>query len=236
MAENKERLPEKQEVPKDEPTFTQRRVFLSREQVDDFYYGFANQALWPLCHYFIGRCHFAPKQWKAYLQVNELYVRAIAEEARAESDIVWIQDHHMALVGKPLPELRKVRGGVSGRRMERGGGYHLPRGSRGDAAWDRGELRVLQRRFGRLLGVEKLRLAVDRLDYSKGIKERDARAERASRDRRGLSRRRLGQSVRYWRDSFGDRVGARYGLCHGQCNHEADARTGEDKRSRVVDR
>ena len=38
------------QVPPEEPRYTLRRVWLSAQQEDGYYYGFANEGLWPLCH------------------------------------------------------------------------------------------------------------------------------------------------------------------------------------------
>ena len=37
-------------VPPDNPQYTLRRVWLTHEEEEKFYYGFSNEALWPLCH------------------------------------------------------------------------------------------------------------------------------------------------------------------------------------------
>ena len=37
-------------VPPDEPAYTLKRVWLTKEEEDGYYYGFSNEGLWPLCH------------------------------------------------------------------------------------------------------------------------------------------------------------------------------------------
>src|SRR5207249_4709915 len=37
-------------VPPEEPRYTLRRVWLTKEEEEGYYYGFANEGLWPLCH------------------------------------------------------------------------------------------------------------------------------------------------------------------------------------------
>ncbi len=37
-------------VPPDLPAYSLRRVWLSDDEQDGYYYGFANEGLWPLCH------------------------------------------------------------------------------------------------------------------------------------------------------------------------------------------
>jgi len=96
--DEKERLPVRQEVPGEDPTFLQRRVFLTEQEINDYYYGFANQALWPLCHYFLERSNFDEDHWNAYRSVNRKFADAIIEEIDPGNDLLWLQDYHLALV------------------------------------------------------------------------------------------------------------------------------------------
>jgi trehalose 6-phosphate synthase len=91
-------------VPPDDPRYTLRRVWLSREEEAGYYYGFANEGLWPLCHIVHTRPQFRPDDWAHYREVNERFAAAVLEEiAGAESPMVLIQDYHFAL----LPALIK---------------------------------------------------------------------------------------------------------------------------------
>ncbi len=90
-------------LPPEDPRFTLRRVWLTKEQETRYYYGLANQGLWPLCHIVFTRPVFKPEDWKAYREVNELFARAVLEEAGDAPTFVFIQDYHFAL----LPRLLK---------------------------------------------------------------------------------------------------------------------------------
>ena len=68
-------------VPLYEPRFTLRRVWLTEEQERLYYDGLANQGLWPLCHIVFTRPAFKPEEWRAYHEVNEIFARAVLEEA-----------------------------------------------------------------------------------------------------------------------------------------------------------
>jgi alpha,alpha-trehalose-phosphate synthase [UDP-forming] len=86
-------------VPPEDPSYTLRRVWLSEAEVEGYYQGFANSALWPLCHMFAQ--HFEPRSddWEQYRLVNERFAHAVAEEAAGATDpVIWIQDYHLALV------------------------------------------------------------------------------------------------------------------------------------------
>ncbi|MBD3274972.1 MAG: trehalose-6-phosphate synthase, partial [Candidatus Marinimicrobia bacterium] len=95
---DKSELPTTQAIPAEEPKFTQRRVFLTEKEVNNYYYGFANQALWPLCHYFLEHARFLQEHWEAYRSVNAKFAQAILDEVDIENDLLWLQDYHMALV------------------------------------------------------------------------------------------------------------------------------------------
>ena len=92
-------------VPGDEPRFTLRQVPLTQEQVDGYYYGFANRALWPLFHYFMGRCHFDEDEWRHYIEVNERFADAVLE-ATEPDDLIWIHDYHFCLLPRLIRERR----------------------------------------------------------------------------------------------------------------------------------
>jgi trehalose 6-phosphate synthase len=90
-------------VPPDDPSYTLRRVWLTKEEEDGYYFGLSNEALWPLCHVVFTRPVFDPRHWAIYRDVNEKFARAVLEEAAGRPAFVFIQDYHFAL----LPRLLK---------------------------------------------------------------------------------------------------------------------------------
>ncbi|HEV7735103.1 MAG TPA: trehalose-6-phosphate synthase [Candidatus Binatia bacterium] len=74
-----------------------RAVHLSERELDNYYSGFANQVLWPLCHIFPTRCHFNPSFWTAYRHANERFAAGVQAVASA-GDVVWVNDFHLCLV------------------------------------------------------------------------------------------------------------------------------------------
>jgi trehalose 6-phosphate synthase len=93
-------------VPPDDPRYTLRRVWLTREEEEGYYYGFSNEGLWPLCHVVHARPTFRPEDWAHYRAVNEKFAAALFEEmADTDAPLVLIQDYHFAL----LPALIKAR-------------------------------------------------------------------------------------------------------------------------------
>jgi trehalose 6-phosphate synthase len=92
-------------VPPEDPSYSLRRVWLSEEEENGYYFGFANEGLWPLCHLAYVRPAFRPEDWRQYQAVNARFAQVVQKEARTERPIVFIQDFHFAL----LPALVRER-------------------------------------------------------------------------------------------------------------------------------
>ena len=91
-------------VPPEDPRYTLRRVWLTKEQVEGYYNGLANDGLWPLCHQVFTRPVFHPPFWPVYREVNQLFARATLEEAGTTPAFVFVQDYHFALLPRMLKE------------------------------------------------------------------------------------------------------------------------------------
>ena len=83
-------------VPPDDPSYILKRVWLSPLEADNYYHGYSNQVLWPLCHITLDRVYFRRKFWDYYLKVNRAFAEAVLEEAEADS-AVWFHDYHLCL-------------------------------------------------------------------------------------------------------------------------------------------
>ncbi len=92
-------------VPPDAPSYTLRRVWLTPEEEEGYYYGFSNEGLWPLCHLAYVRPRFRPSDWDEYVSVNNKFADVLADEAGRSKPVVLIQDFHFAL----LPRLVRER-------------------------------------------------------------------------------------------------------------------------------
>src|SRR4030095_969482 len=102
---------DKVQVPPGESKYTLRRVWLTKEQEDHYYYGFSNEGLWPLCHIAHTRPVFRKEDWDYYRKVNEMYAKAVIEEVKNEdSPIILVQDYHFtllpALIKKERPDAK----------------------------------------------------------------------------------------------------------------------------------
>ncbi len=92
-------------VPPGNPSYTLRRVWLTPEQEEGYYYGFANEGLWPLCHIAFKRPVFRLANWETYQEVNRIFAQAVIEEAAGERAIIFIQDYHFCLLPRMLKEM-----------------------------------------------------------------------------------------------------------------------------------
>src|SRR5271169_5017784 len=93
-------------VPPEDPRYSLRRVWLTKEEEEGYYYGFANEGLWPLCHIAHTRPLFRAADWQHYQDVNRKFMAAVLEEIeKVVKPVVLVQDYHFAL----LPRLIKQR-------------------------------------------------------------------------------------------------------------------------------
>src|ERR1700691_1735330 len=94
-------------VPPDDPRYTLRRVWLSKEEEEGYYYGFANEGLWPLCHIAHTRPLFRAADWQYYQDVNRKFAAAVLEEIKSvRKPVVLVQDYHFALLPRLIKEQR----------------------------------------------------------------------------------------------------------------------------------
>jgi len=94
-------------VPPQDPRYTLRRVWLTKEEEEGYYYGFANEGLWPLCHIAHTRPIFRADDWKQYQAVNRKFADALVEEMKdIEQPAVLVQDYHFALLPKMVKQKR----------------------------------------------------------------------------------------------------------------------------------
>lgn len=94
-------------VPPGEESYHIRRVWLSEEEQQGYYYGFSNEGLWPLCHVAHARPVFRADDWRQYRAVNQKFADAVCSEVDSKDPIILVQDYHFALapamIRKRLP-------------------------------------------------------------------------------------------------------------------------------------
>lgn len=83
-------------VPPEDPAYTLSRVWLTESDVADYYYGFSNRVLWPLCHSLEDSVTFEDRHWERYREVNQQFADRVVDTLGDDS-VVWFQDYHFGL-------------------------------------------------------------------------------------------------------------------------------------------
>jgi len=85
-------------VPPGKDDYTLRRIWLNKQEEDGYYYGFANEGLWPLCHVAHVRPVFRESDWQHYRAINQRFADAVVAEALSDDPVILVQDYHFALL------------------------------------------------------------------------------------------------------------------------------------------
>lgn len=93
-------------VPPNDNRYILKRVWLSKEEEEGYYYGFSNEGLWPLSHITYTRPIFREVDWQFYKKVNRKFADSILEELPAKNPFVFIQDYHFTLLARMIKEKR----------------------------------------------------------------------------------------------------------------------------------
>jgi len=84
-------------VPPEDPKYTLKRIWMTKEEENGFYYGYANQVLWPLSHIAYRQPVFDASHWEYYQKINAKFAEAVLEGKRDKKLFVWLQDYHLSL-------------------------------------------------------------------------------------------------------------------------------------------
>ncbi len=115
-----------------EESYTLKRIFLNKTDIKDYYYGYANSVLWPLCHIVYVKPVFNSAQFLTYDDVNKKFADSIIEEINESKNnyesghlsnisggggseevassssppenVIWLQDYHLARCAKYIKE------------------------------------------------------------------------------------------------------------------------------------
>ncbi|TLV02948.1 bifunctional alpha,alpha-trehalose-phosphate synthase (UDP-forming)/trehalose-phosphatase [Dyadobacter luticola] len=77
--------------------FQAHPVFIPADVNENYYEGFCNNLLWPLCHYFPSLARFDDAYFEAYQTANQLFFEKLAEVIQP-GDTVWVQDYQLMLL------------------------------------------------------------------------------------------------------------------------------------------
>lgn len=92
------------QVPPENPSYEIRRVWLTKQEEAGYYFGFANEGIWPLCHIAHTRPTFRSADWQQYVTVNKKFADAVVREAKTRDPVILVQDYHLGLLPKMVKE------------------------------------------------------------------------------------------------------------------------------------
>ena len=92
-------------VPPDHPSYTLRRIWMTKEEEAGYYYGAANEMLWPLCHIAYTKPRFSEQDWETYKKINKRFAEAIIQEIQDQRAVIFLQDYHFTLAAKYIKEV-----------------------------------------------------------------------------------------------------------------------------------
>lgn len=72
-------------------------VYLTQEEINNYYEGFSNEVLWPVFHYMAVYARYEQVYWDFYYQVNSKFRDAVLQVAEP-GDIIWIHDYQLLLL------------------------------------------------------------------------------------------------------------------------------------------
>ena len=92
------------QVPPGSPAYRLKRVWMTDEEQEGYYYGLANEGLWPLCHIAYVRPIFRESDWQQYVTINQRFADAVVKEATRPDPVIMVQDYHFALLPRMIRE------------------------------------------------------------------------------------------------------------------------------------
>lgn len=78
-------------------------VYLSQEEIDNYYFGFSNKTIWPLFHYFSNFASHEVENWTFYKSVNYKFYDSV-KHLIGDNDIIWIHDYQLMLLPQIIRE------------------------------------------------------------------------------------------------------------------------------------
>ena len=79
-------------------------VDLTERDVDEYYNGFSNGALWPLLHYRLDLSRFHRHDYLGYMRVNDWLARKLLDLLEP-GDTIWVHDYHLIPLARILRQM-----------------------------------------------------------------------------------------------------------------------------------
>lgn len=77
---------------------------LTARDVEEYYQGFANRVLWPICHYRLDLAEYGRREMAGYFRVNRFFASRLLPLIEPD-DLIWIHDYHLIPLASELRAL-----------------------------------------------------------------------------------------------------------------------------------
>jgi trehalose 6-phosphate synthase len=69
-------------------------ISLNEKDYEQYYNGYSNKVLWPVCHYLLDFIQYNAEDFDGYRRVNRLFAKKLAALLKPD-DIIWVHDYHL---------------------------------------------------------------------------------------------------------------------------------------------
>ncbi|MDQ0455301.1 alpha,alpha-trehalose-phosphate synthase (UDP-forming) [Rhizobium paknamense] len=77
---------------------------LTDRDVEEYYHGFANRVLWPICHYRLDLADYGRKEMTGYFRVNRFFAERLVPMLKPD-DTIWVHDYHLIPLASELRQM-----------------------------------------------------------------------------------------------------------------------------------
>ena len=74
---------------------------LTARDLEEYYQGFANRVLWPICHYRLDLAEYGRREMAGYFRVNRFFAARLLPLIEPD-DLIWIHDYHLIPLASEL--------------------------------------------------------------------------------------------------------------------------------------
>jgi trehalose 6-phosphate synthase len=76
-------------------------ISLNEKDFEQYYNGYSNKVLWPVCHYLLDFIRYYVEDFEGYRRVNAIFAHKLAGLLRPD-DIIWVHDYHLIPLASEL--------------------------------------------------------------------------------------------------------------------------------------
>ena len=69
-------------------------ISLNEQDFEQYYNGYSNKVLWPVCHYLLDFIRYYADDFEGYRRVNSIFASKLAPLLRPD-DLIWVHDYHL---------------------------------------------------------------------------------------------------------------------------------------------